>query len=448
MRIGLMKRLLDVILLLVLVCSCSSRRNTMYSWKVDYHQRLLTDFCLNERQVKDYIIKYIPDVTEKQMLDWEKSNALECMVIDGEKRFFINAGPNLFRIDPECQHIKMLKDGYNPLEGWHQDDYENIPAIIEAVKRDHKNIVEPKHMKITYTLTVDSDAVPSGKLIRCWLPYPRTDVARQKNVRLLATSESNFILSPPDSVHSTLYMEKQAIKGNPTVFKETFELTAYGERHLLKPEDILPYDTTSALYQKYTAQRTAHIIFTPRIRQLAATLTKGEMNPLLKAQRIFRWINDHFPWASAREYSTIPNIPEYVLDNHHGDCGQVSLLFITLCRASGIPAHFQSGFMVHPHEQNLHDWAEVYFEGIGWVPVDQSFGVPDYLPDCKDAEYFFLGGIDSYRLVVNNDYSGSLSPSKKYPRSETVDFQRGEVEWDGGNLYFPHWHYHMDVSYE
>ena len=35
--------------------------------------------------------------------------------------------------------------------------------------------------------------------------------------------------------------------------------------------------------------------------------------------------------------STIENIPEYVLDNRHGDCGQVSLLFITLCRISGIP---------------------------------------------------------------------------------------------------------------
>ena len=36
---------------------------------------------------------------------------------------------------------------------------------------------------------------------------------------------------------------------------------------------------------------------------------------------------------------------------------------------------------------------------------------------------------------------------KKYPRSETVDFQRGDVEWEGGNLYFPQWSYHMDIDY-
>lgn len=445
-----MKKLLGAVLLLVIVCACSSKNNTAsYSWDKDYHQRLLTDFCLTETQVKDYIKRYIPNITEEQIQSWENSGALECMTLDGKKRYFRNAGPNLFRIDSTCQRIKAEKEGQpQSLEGWKQDDYQNIPRIMTSINQSHGNyLAEPKHIIVTYTLTVNPDAVPNGKIVRCWLPYPRTDIARQKNVRLISVSEPKFILSPPDSIHSTLYMEKYASKGKPTVFQEKFEYTIYGEWHSLKPEDIQPYDTTSTIYQKYTSQRATHIIFTPQIRQLAANLTRGTNNPLIKAQRIYRWINDRFPWASAREYSTIPNIPEYVLANRHGDCGQVSLLFITLCRASGIPAHFQSGFMIHPHENNLHDWAEVYFQGIGWVPVDQSFGIPTFLPDNNAAEFFFLGGIDSYRLIVNNDYSGTLSPAKKYPRSETVDFQRGEVEWSGGNLYFPQWDYHMDVDY-
>jgi len=32
-------------------------------------------------------------------------------------------------------------------------------------------------------------------------------------------------------------------------------------------------------------------------------------------------------------------------------------------------------------------------------------------------------------------------------RSETVDFQRGELEWKGGNLYFDKWDYKMEVGY-
>jgi len=63
-----------------------------------------------------------------------------------------------------------------------------------------------------------------------------------------------------------------------------------------------------------------------------------------------------------------------------------------------------------------------------------------------EEEYFFLGGIDSWRMIVNSDYSAPLMPEKKYPRSETVDFQRGEVEWEGGNLYFNKWKYKMDIE--
>lgn len=441
-----MKHLLYIIVALVVVSACTSKQDVKaYSWDDDLHQRLLTDFCLTEAQVKEYIGKYLSDVTDEQMRQWEESKALECMMIDGEKRYFRNAGPNLFRIDSACYSAKIAKEGIRQSES-EKVNKEHLPEVMASVKKEGRPVVAPKRMRITYTLTVDTNVVPAGKTIRCWLPYPRTDHPRQRDVKLITASEPEYVISPASCKHSTLYMEKKAIMNEPTVFSETFEYTSSAEWHNLKPEDVQPYDTTTALYKEYTAERETHIRFSTRILELAARLTAGETNPLLKAQRIFRWVNDHFPWASAREYSTIENIPEYVLDNGHGDCGQVSLLFITLCRCSGIPAHFQSGFMMHPNAWNLHDWAEVYFEGVGWVPVDQSFGIPTFAKSDEE-KMFFLGGIDSWRMIVNSDYSMPLVPGKKYPRSETVDFQRGEVEWEGGNLYFPQWSYHMDIDY-
>lgn len=441
-----MKTLLYSAVMLVILSACTAKvSDKAYSWEDDLRHRLLVDFCLTEAQVKDYIRKYIPDVTDEQMRKWEDDKSLEYMVLDGEKRYFRNAGPNLFRLDSLCRDIKLAKEG-KVVSGSEKVNKENLPEIISSVKESGQSLGAPKRMRVTYTLTVDTNAVPAGEIVRCWLPYPRADIKRQQGVKLISTSEPEFLLSPETCAHSTLYMEKRATLDEPTVFSETFEYTSYGEWHNLKPEDVQPYDTTTALYKEYTAEREKHIIFSPRLRELASKLTEGENNPYLKALRIFRWIDAHFPWASAREYSTIDNIPEYVLDNRHGDCGQVTLLFVTLCRICGIPAHFQSGFMMHPNAWNLHDWAEVYFEGVGWVPVDQSFGIPTFAEN-QDETLFFLGGIDSWRMIVNSDYGMPLVPAKKYPRSETVDFQRGEVEWDGGNLYFPQWDYTMDIEY-
>ena len=138
-----------------------------------------------------------------------------------------------------------------------------------------------------------------------------------------------------------------------------------------------------------------------------------------------------------------------------------------MARYAGIPAKWESGWMLHPGDLNLHDWGAAYFEGIGWVPVDQSFGLTNreyyeaklYPAKGKkkgkkntlteqenDVYHFFTKGIDCYRFIVNDDYSGEFYPAKTYPRSETVDFQRGEVEWRGENLYFGRWRYNMEVE--
>ena len=428
----------------MMACQPTSNREA-YSWEEDLHHRLSLDFCRTEEEVKAYIEQYIPDVSEAQLRQWEEQGALECMLIDGEKRYFRNAAPNLFRIDSVCRALKIAKEG-SALSGSEQVNQRHLPEVIRAVRAQQTPFVETKRFRITYTLTVEADAVPAGERVRCWLPYPRMDVPRQSEVKLLATSEKHYQHSAEGCMHSTLYMEKPAVKGQPTVFSETFSFASAAEWHDLRPEQVLPYDTTTVLYRTYTGERDQHILFTPRLRQLAAALTAGEEHPLRKARLLFQWVNDHFPWASAREYSTIDHIPEYVLTNRHGDCGQVTLLFLTLCRLCGIPSHFQSGFMLHPGEWNLHDWGEIYFEGVGWVPVDQSFGVPTFAQN-EEEHWFFLGGIDAWRWIVNNDYGMPLDPEKRYPRSETVDFQRGEVEWAGGNLYFDQWDYELKIDY-
>ncbi len=405
--------------------------------------RVRLDFSKTKEQVTSYIRTYIPNVTEDQLLQWEKEKSLECILIDGQKRYFYNAAPNLFRINKEAAAIKKAKDGV-VVDGSEKINATHVPLVVRTVKEQHQNRVLPVSMRIKYTLTVKPDAVPAGEIIRCWLPFPRTDQPRQTNVKLLHTSESSYQLSPSKYKHSTLYMEKKQVKGQPTVFSAEYEYTSRAEWDHLTPQDILPYQKSSSIYKEYTRERETQVRFTPRIKALARQLVGDEQNPYLKVKRIYEWINQ-FPWASAREYSTIENIPEYVLDNKHGDCGQVSLLFITLARCSGIPAKFQSGFMMHPGGKNMHDWAQVYFEGIGWVPVDQSFGL--FPSQNEDEKYFFTNGIDSYRMIVNDDFSFPLFPAKKYIRSETVDFQRGEVEWRKGNLYFNQWSWNMDIEY-
>lgn len=242
-------------------------------------------------------------------------------------------------------------------------------------------------------------------------------------------------------------MEGIAQADKPTEFGFELSFTSYAQYFKFNPEELKPYDINDSIYKVYTSERAPQIVFSEKIKALTSEVVGSDTNPYLKVRKLWEWIDTNFPWASALEYSTVENIPEYVLKNRHGDCGMVSLLFITMARCAGVPAKWQSGWMLHPGNINLHDWAEVYYTGIGWVPVDQSFGRVPGAKGNDDAYYFYSKGLDAYRLIVNDDISRSFYPAKIHPRSETVDFQRGEVEWRGGNLYFGKWRYNMDVEY-
>ena len=130
------------------------------AWEQERMERIKLDFCMSESQVKEYIRKYIPDVTNEQMRAWEESKALECMEIDGEKRYFRNAGPNLFRIDSAAYCIKIAKEG-TQLSGSEKVNKEHLPEVMSAVRATGTDTVLPKRMRVTYTLTVEPNAVPS-----------------------------------------------------------------------------------------------------------------------------------------------------------------------------------------------------------------------------------------------------------------------------------------------
>jgi transglutaminase-like putative cysteine protease len=407
---------------------------------VDIGNRIRIDFVRTEAEIKDQLSKYYPVLDSTLFNQWETTQKLEMRLIDGEKRYFKNAVANLFRLDDDARKQKEIVDGFQ-VDSLDLFRLEHTRKII-SVTRTSGETVLPVRMKLTYSIDVDVNAIPDGKMIRCWMPFPREGNARQKNLKLISTEPENAKIASNKNLQRSVYLEKRAKKDQPTIFRIEFEVETSAQYFDLNSDEIKPYDTESSVYKENTCERAPQIVFTPKIKKLADQILAGETNPLKKVQKIYNWINDSVRWASALEYSIMPDIPGYVMETRHGDCGMQTLLFMTLARSQGIPVKWQSGWMLHPGKVNLHDWCEVYLEGVGWVPVDQSFGLQNDMDE--KVRNFYRSGIDSYRLIVNDDYGRELTPKKKYPRSEPYDFQRGELEWEGGNLYFNQWSWDME----
>ncbi|MBL1215338.1 MAG: transglutaminase domain-containing protein [Ignavibacteriae bacterium] len=414
-------------------------------FQIERMERISKDFKITEKDVLKYIKRYYPNAGDKELKLWRDDGTLEYKVIDGDVRYFNRSHANLFRVNTEARNKKNEIDGKEIGEPT-AFLFKHIPDVVETAGAGKKNLVKPVKMNLNYKVTVNKDAVPEGEIIRCWLPFPREGHSRQTDIKFISANVDEYIIADNNNLQRTIYMEKESKKGEPTIFNFEVSIKNYNEIAELHPSKIGQYDKAGKIYKNYTAERLPHIAFTEKVKNLSKKIIGDETNPYKKAKIIFEWISKNVPWAGAREYSTISSISDYCLTNGYGDCGIKALTFITLCRYNGIPAKWQSGWMLYPTRLNLHDWTEIYFEGVGWVPVDPDFGLTE--SDNDKVKYFYLGGIDAYRWIVNDGFSKPLFPSKIFPRSETVDFQRGEVEWRGGNLYFDKWDYHLDVKYD
>lgn len=410
--------------------------------QIEILRRTRHDFPMSAEEVLALVKKSIPDATQKDVDRWREAGDLQARMIDGEYRYFRNPIGNLFRFNADARARRKFEP---PAEAKF-DLAKHIEMLVALAEETDSDKVYPVKQNVRYQVAVKPGhpRLKPGAKVQAWLPFPQ-EYQQQGEVRLIRTDPPHRALSENGLPHRALYFEDTVKDAeHPPKFSAEFEYVTSAYVPKLDPAKVEPYDTQSDVYQQYTAERPPHIVFSPEVKQLAKEIAGNETNPLKKALLVFHWVSDNIPWCSEMEYGIIPNISEKALKARRGDCGAQGLTFITLCRAVEVPARWQSGWQTKPGNWNMHDWAEFYVEPWGWIPADASYGVQKHSdPRVRD---FLCGHMDPYRLIVNLDYARELQPAKTSFRSEPNDFQRGEVEIDGHNLYFGEWDWTFDVK--
>jgi hypothetical protein len=397
-------------------------------------RRIRQDFSLTNEQILAEITKSIPDATQQDVDRWRESGDLQSRQIDGEPRYFTRAVSNLFRFNKEAKQRQVDRQVEKKF---------NVNRLIETLVKlsdaSDDPLVYPvkQHVEYAVELHKDNPRIKQGAKVRAWLPFPQ-EYRQQRDVKLVSSNPPSGRIASASAPQRSIYFEQTVEDpAKPLRFEIEFEFVTSAYCPKIDPTGVKPYDVNSELYREYTAERLPHIAFTPDVKKLASTIVGDETNPLEKALRIFRWVSKNMPWCAEMEYSIIPSLSVKGLTARRGDCGVQGTSFITLCRAAGVPARWQSGWQTKPGSENMHDWSEIYIEPWGWLPADASNGVRVHSdPRVRD---FFCGHLDPYRMIVNLDYSRELDPPKTSFRSEPIDFQRGEIEVDGHNLYFNEW---------
>jgi len=418
---------------------------------VDIIARIRFEYSLDAEGLLAKVRKSIPDATAAEVARWAEASGARFRMIDGQKLYFRREPQNIFLFSQDAQMRRKQAGRATSAPRWPLTKH--LAEIIAEADRSEAVEVLPVKHRVTHTITIRNNhpAIKPGATVRVWMPLAQ-EYRQQRNVKLISTSPEATLIAPSaiegnpvsGAAQRTVYFEQKIADVNaPLVFKEVFEYTSFAYYPKLDESKVepLPANWNGASLN----ERAPHIVFDPAILEQVVAIVGDETNSLVKARKIFRWISVNIPWNAEDEYCIIPSFALKAFGAKRGDCGVQNTLFITMCRIAGIPARWQSGFETKPGEAwGMHDWAEIYIAPWGWLPADASYGLQQ--SEDPRVEEFYCGHQDSYRLIVNLDWGRDLFPPKLSLRSEPADFQRGEVEVDGKNLYYDAWEAKTEVE--
>ena len=427
----------------------TARQQRQLEYEFERSRRIRKDYPLSCDALMTSLTQGVKDFAIDEFERWESAGRFDVKQIDGQKRYFESSRSNLFFRYPDINARRMPP----PNRDFEKRRLAHVRDVKAAYARRGQFLGLPLRRRLQMTISVKAGIVPEGQTIRCWMPYPQ-QFSAQSGVQLLSSEPAVKWIDREDAPMRSLYFEAPSAGAAPTLFRAEYLQTGFAR---YQPVDAGRIDTAATTqwpqYTYFIRQQPPHVVFDEKIRNLAEKIAEGESNPYLRARRYYDWISRNTKYSYAREYSTLHNISRYVLEQRYGDCGQHALLFISLCRAGGVPARWQSGWTVRPTRVGLHDWAEIFVEPYGWLPVDVDYAVAithDYqLLNSQEKQElidFYFGGIDAHRLIINREHGMPLYPPKTFPRSDDVDFQRGELETDEGNLYFDQFDYRLQMT--
>lgn len=417
-------------------------------FELDRLERIKKDFPYTKDELFTELKSAVKGLTRAEFDGWVAAGRFDSRNIDGRRWFMGSSVDNLFFRYRDLAARRIPAKDSSEEQRRH---YETCVTIEQAARAAHKPYVLPKRFEATMTVTAKANAAPDGQLVRAWLPIPR-EYPFQDSFTLLSASPAPTRIADKDSPIRSVFLEEPAKTNQATEFQVRYEYTADGVWFDVDPARVRAANPDDASLKPFTAEA-PHIVFTPEMRALSQQIAGDEPNPYLRARKFYDWIAGNIKYSYAIEYSTIRNISDYCRSHGYGDCGQEALLFMTLCRLNGIPARWQSGWNTFPGGKSIHDWSEIYIAPYGWMPVDPYMGIyaMRYATNLSSAQRltmrdFYFGGLDQYRMIANSDHNQRLEPPKDSMRSDNVDFQRGELEWDHHNIYFDQYSYSLTIK--
>jgi transglutaminase-like putative cysteine protease/sugar lactone lactonase YvrE len=330
----------------------------------------------------------------------------------------------IYMVDPVSECVIIITDApgsytnslcYDGKNLWAADYQDDKLYQLKAKDDDIYVTYNERKSKVTFNYTMTNFGPGDVKTYDVHLAIP-IDRPSQKIVGDISyTPAYTDIITDQWGQKTAHYKFTDFKSGDTNEIKMVTTVNSYDVRYFIFPEKV---DSLSAIpdsiKSKYLVNDDKFKYDDPIIQDAVKAAVGTEKNPYWIARKIYNYIIANMFYERVGGWNTAPT----VLARGNGSCSEYTFVYISMCRAAGLPARYVGSVVVRGDDSCMddvfHRWVEVYLPGYGWVPVDPSGG--DDVSPRDQANSF--GALTNRFLITTQSGGGSTTMGWTYNSNE------------------------------
>lgn len=414
---------------------CLPEERRRFRAELEILRRLPAEYPYTRAEALELVRRYVPNFSEADFDSLLMKGKIFWRYLDGEAHFFGRFFDSLCKTDFFFAEAAAKQGHCIP-----GSDRKLLEESAEKMRAQGELSVR---ITVRAELELEEAFFREGALVRAYLSLPR--VTEEQGDIALEEMSAGGQLGAESAAQRVVFWEERLGENHPFIVSYRFLHTeryrdVYGLAERMQAEGRAVKQSENGT-TKYGAEKRAEsgydsALFPPSayLRSLAAELTAGVAEPLVKAKCFYDFITKKVRYSFMPSYFCLDRMAERCAMDRVGDCGIQALLFLSLCEAVGIPARWESGLKTEPKFIGAHDWVRFYSPSFGWRAADLSYGGSAWKRGDERLHRFYFGNVDPWRMAANARILGETGFPEPEFRADPYDNQVGEMALDGRGL--------------
>ncbi len=368
-------------------------------------------WCVDE--MKNKLIKFSSD-DGTTIADFDApSSGSTGLTFDGKYLWISDRKKDeIYMVDPKTGKVLLITEAPGKFtrglafDGkflWANDYADDKIFKLSRKDNDKYRTYKSKKMKMTFTYQITNLGPGKVKNFDVFLPIPQNR-PNQKIIDQIQYSSDNYKIVTDQWGQKCANFNIKNINAGKIINIETVVKSKLSEvRYYIFPDQVGNLsDIPKDIKNKFLADNEKYQINNSVIKEAVKKAVGNEKNPYWIARKIFDYIIDKMHYEMVGGWNTAPT----VLERGSGSCSEYTFVFISMCRAAGLPARYVGSVVIRGDDFSMddvfHRWAEIYLPNYGWIPVDPSGG--DQKSPRNQTQYF---GHLSNRFLITTQGGGN-----------------------------------------